>query len=113
MRRRSWPPYYPPSAATATPQPCWRNRPQHSRLHVRPAANGVCTSLQNAFKVRLMSDEAKRADVFLVNQGLAASRAEAQAAIRAGNVTADGEQVRKAAQKLQSHMSVSYQPPHP
>jgi 23S rRNA (cytidine1920-2'-O)/16S rRNA (cytidine1409-2'-O)-methyltransferase len=60
-----------------------------------------------------MTDEAKRADVFLVNQGLAASRAEAQAAIRAGHVTVDGEQVRKAAQKLQSHMNVSYQPPHP
>jgi 23S rRNA (cytidine1920-2'-O)/16S rRNA (cytidine1409-2'-O)-methyltransferase len=60
-----------------------------------------------------MSDEAKRADVFLVNQGLAASRAEAQAAIRAGHVTVDGEQVKKAAQKLQSHMNVSYQPPHP
>jgi 23S rRNA (cytidine1920-2'-O)/16S rRNA (cytidine1409-2'-O)-methyltransferase len=60
-----------------------------------------------------MADDGKRADVFLVNQGLAASRAEAQAAIRAGHVTVDGEQVRKAAQKLQSHMNVSYQPPHP
>ena len=60
-----------------------------------------------------MPDEGKRADVFLVNQGLAASRAEAQAAIRAGQVVADGEQVRKAAQKLQSHMNVSYQPAHP
>ena len=60
-----------------------------------------------------MPDESKRADVFLVNKGLAASRAEAQAAIRAGHVSADGEQVRKAAQKLQSHMNVSYQPPHP
>ena len=60
-----------------------------------------------------MPDESKRADVFLVNQGLAASRAEAQAAIRAGHVSVDGEQVKKAAQKLQSHMNVSYQPPHP
>jgi len=60
-----------------------------------------------------MSDESKRADVFLVNQGLAASRAEAQAAIRAGHVSVDGEQVRKAAQKLQTHMNISYQPPHP
>jgi len=60
-----------------------------------------------------MPDETKRADVFLVNKGLAASRAEAQAAIRAGHVSADGEQVKKAAQKLQSHMNVSYQPAHP
>jgi 23S rRNA (cytidine1920-2'-O)/16S rRNA (cytidine1409-2'-O)-methyltransferase len=60
-----------------------------------------------------MQDDAKRADVFLVNQGLAASRAEAQAAIRAGNVSVDGELVKKAAQKLQSPISVSYQPPHP
>jgi 23S rRNA (cytidine1920-2'-O)/16S rRNA (cytidine1409-2'-O)-methyltransferase len=60
-----------------------------------------------------MADDGKRADVFLVNRGLAASRAEAQAAIRAGHVSVDGEQVRKAAQKLQSHMNISYQPPHP
>jgi 23S rRNA (cytidine1920-2'-O)/16S rRNA (cytidine1409-2'-O)-methyltransferase len=60
-----------------------------------------------------MADDGKRADVFLVNQGLATSRAEAQAAIRAGHVSVDGEQVRKAAQKLQSHMNISYQPPHP
>ena len=60
-----------------------------------------------------MSDENKRADVFLVNHGFAASRAEAQAAIRAGHVKADGEQVMKAAQKLQSHVNISYQPAHP
>ena len=60
-----------------------------------------------------MPDEGTRADLFLVNQGLAASRSEAQAAIRAGRVTANGEQVLRAAQKLQSHMNVSYQPPHP
>src|SRR5262245_15960724 len=60
-----------------------------------------------------MPDEGKRADVFLVNHGFAASRSEAQAAIRAGHVKVDGEQVMKAAQKLQSPMNVSYQPPHP
>ena len=60
-----------------------------------------------------MPGEGKRADIFLVNHGFAASRAEAQAAIRAGHVTADGEQVMKAAQKLRSHMNISYQPPHP
>jgi len=60
-----------------------------------------------------MPDESKRADVFLVNQGLAATRSEAQAAIRAGRVAADGEQIKKAAQKLQSNMSISYQPAHP
>jgi len=60
-----------------------------------------------------MPDESKRADVFLVNQGLAATRSEAQAAIRAGHVSADGEQIKKAAQKLQSNMSISYQPAHP
>jgi len=60
-----------------------------------------------------MPDESKRADVFLVNQGLAATRSEAQAAIRAGRVSADGEQIKKAAQKLQSNMSISYQPAHP
>jgi 23S rRNA (cytidine1920-2'-O)/16S rRNA (cytidine1409-2'-O)-methyltransferase len=60
-----------------------------------------------------MPDDSKRADVFLVNQGFAASRSEAQAAIRAGRVTADGEPVMKPAQKLQPRMSIGYQPPHP
>jgi 23S rRNA (cytidine1920-2'-O)/16S rRNA (cytidine1409-2'-O)-methyltransferase len=60
-----------------------------------------------------MPDDSKRADVFLVNQGLAASRAEAQAAIRAGGVSADGEPIKKVAQKLQSGVNISYQPAHP
>ncbi len=60
-----------------------------------------------------MPAESKRADVFLVNQGLAATRSEAQAAIRAGHVSADGEQIKKAAQKLESNVSISYQPAHP
>jgi 23S rRNA (cytidine1920-2'-O)/16S rRNA (cytidine1409-2'-O)-methyltransferase len=60
-----------------------------------------------------MPGEGKRADVFLVEEGFAQTRAEAQAAIRAGNVSADGEVVKKAAQKLQSHVNVSYQAAHP
>jgi len=60
-----------------------------------------------------MPDESKRADIFLVSRGFAATRSEAQAAIRAGHVAADGEQVTKAAQKLQSHMNITYQPAHP
>src|SRR5262245_37117468 len=60
-----------------------------------------------------MPDEGKRADVFLVDRGFAASRSEAQAAIRAGHVKVDGEQVMKAAQKLQAPANVSHQPPQP
>src|SRR5262245_6312689 len=55
----------------------------------------------------------KRADIFLVSHGFAATRSEAQAAIRAGHVTANGEQVMKAAQKLQSNVNIAYQPAHP
>jgi 23S rRNA (cytidine1920-2'-O)/16S rRNA (cytidine1409-2'-O)-methyltransferase len=60
-----------------------------------------------------MTGNTKRADIFLVSHGFAASRSEAQAAIRAGYVKADGEQVTKPAQKLQSNVSIAYQPPHP
>jgi 23S rRNA (cytidine1920-2'-O)/16S rRNA (cytidine1409-2'-O)-methyltransferase len=60
-----------------------------------------------------MSDKNERADVFLVHQGFAASRNEAQAAIRAGHVEADGEKVERAAQKLTAGMDIRYQPPHP
>jgi 23S rRNA (cytidine1920-2'-O)/16S rRNA (cytidine1409-2'-O)-methyltransferase len=55
----------------------------------------------------------ERADIFLVNRGYAESRAEAQAAIRAGHVVADGKQVAKVAQKLSESMTIAYQPPHP
>lgn len=55
----------------------------------------------------------ERADVFLVSHGFAVSRAEAQAAIRAGHVQADGKKILKAAQKLSEHMAISYQPAHP
>jgi 23S rRNA (cytidine1920-2'-O)/16S rRNA (cytidine1409-2'-O)-methyltransferase len=55
----------------------------------------------------------ERADVFLVSHGFAASRAEAQAAIRAGHVEADGKKILKAAQKLSERMAIRYQPAHP
>jgi 23S rRNA (cytidine1920-2'-O)/16S rRNA (cytidine1409-2'-O)-methyltransferase len=60
-----------------------------------------------------MPDRSERADVFLVNHGFAASRAEAQAAIGAGRVEADGRKITKAAQPLHETMTIRYQPPHP
>ena len=51
-------------------------------------------------------DQSERADVFLVSHGFAASRAEAQAAIKAGRVTADGRTVGKAAQRLNGTMTI-------
>jgi 23S rRNA (cytidine1920-2'-O)/16S rRNA (cytidine1409-2'-O)-methyltransferase len=54
----------------------------------------------------------RRADVFLVEQGLASSRAEAQAAIAAGHVSADGRIVSKPAQLLRDAAFVEYAPPH-
>ena len=60
-----------------------------------------------------MPDQSERADVFLVSHGFAASRNEAQAAIRAGHVVADGQQVTKAAQILRAGMSIRYEPAHP
>ena len=58
-------------------------------------------------------ERATRADIFLVDHGYAASRAEAQAAIRAGHVSADGELVRKPAQALREDMQISYRAAHP
>ena len=57
--------------------------------------------------------EGTRADLFLVTQGFASSRSEAQAAIRAGNVTADGKPVTGASQPLYPGMTIKYQRPHP
>jgi 23S rRNA (cytidine1920-2'-O)/16S rRNA (cytidine1409-2'-O)-methyltransferase len=54
-----------------------------------------------------------RADVFLVEQGYAASRAEAQAAIRAGNVRADGKPVLKPSQTVAANAAIEYAKPHP
>jgi 23S rRNA (cytidine1920-2'-O)/16S rRNA (cytidine1409-2'-O)-methyltransferase len=54
-----------------------------------------------------------RADVFLVEQGYAASRAEAQAAIRAGNVSAGGKPVLKPSQVIALDAAIEYAKPHP
>ena len=54
-----------------------------------------------------------RADVFLVEQGYAKSRSEAQAAIRLGHVRADGLVVAKASQTLAPGVAITYEPPHP
>jgi 23S rRNA (cytidine1920-2'-O)/16S rRNA (cytidine1409-2'-O)-methyltransferase len=55
----------------------------------------------------------ERADLFLVARGFAKSRAEAQAAIRAGQVQADGIVITKPAQELHTEMKITYQPEHP
>jgi 23S rRNA (cytidine1920-2'-O)/16S rRNA (cytidine1409-2'-O)-methyltransferase len=60
-----------------------------------------------------MPDRNERADVFLVTHGFAASRAEAQAAIKAGLVEADGQKVTKPAQRLRGSMDIQYEPAHP
>ncbi len=60
-----------------------------------------------------MTDRSERADVFLVSHGFAASRAEAQAAIEAGRVVADGQKITKSAQKLREGMTIQYEPAHP
>ena len=60
-----------------------------------------------------MPDRNERADVFLVSHGFAASRAEAQAAIKAGLVEADGQKIAKPAQRLSESMNISYEPAHP
>ena len=54
-----------------------------------------------------------RADMFLVRHGFATSRAEAQAAIRAGKVTVDGRVLVKPAQTLREGAEVQYAPAHP
>ena len=55
----------------------------------------------------------KRADLFLVENGLAASRSEAQAAIRAGLVKVDGEVLVKPSKTLAEGMTIEYRKPHP
>lgn len=54
-----------------------------------------------------------RADVFLVEQGYAQSRSEAQAAIRNGLVSADGLRIIKPAQTLKAGAKIAYVKPHP
>ncbi len=54
-----------------------------------------------------------RADLFLVENGYAATRAEAQAAIAAGTVTRDGQVIAKSSQTLTGDMTIVYAPAHP
>jgi 23S rRNA (cytidine1920-2'-O)/16S rRNA (cytidine1409-2'-O)-methyltransferase len=54
-----------------------------------------------------------RADVFLVEQGYAKSRSEAQAAIKAGLVKAGGAQLSKPSQTIAAGVAIEYQKPHP
>jgi len=54
-----------------------------------------------------------RADIFLVENGYARSRAEAQAAIRAGKVSAEGKPVLKSAQPIPDGAAIVYEKPHP
>lgn len=56
---------------------------------------------------------AKRADVYLVEQGFAASRTEAQTSIRAGLVTADGQTILKPSQLLEDETAIVYHKAHP
>jgi 23S rRNA (cytidine1920-2'-O)/16S rRNA (cytidine1409-2'-O)-methyltransferase len=54
-----------------------------------------------------------RADVFLVEQGYAKSRSEAQAAIKAGLVKAGGALLSKPSQAIATDVVIEYQKPHP
>lgn len=54
-----------------------------------------------------------RADVYLVEQGHAASRAEAQAAIKAGLVRANGTLIDKPSRDIPDGAQVEFQKPHP
>jgi 23S rRNA (cytidine1920-2'-O)/16S rRNA (cytidine1409-2'-O)-methyltransferase len=55
----------------------------------------------------------ERADRLLVARGLFASRAQAQAAIAAGRVTADGSLVGKASDEISAAAIIAAQPAHP
>ena len=54
-----------------------------------------------------------RADHFLVEQGFAASRSEAQAAIRAGLVRVDGNVLAKPSKPIIAGAAIEYRKPHP
>ncbi len=54
-----------------------------------------------------------RADLFLVEHRYAQSRAEAQAAIAAGTVHANGKPIAKPSQQLSNDMQIVYAPAHP
>jgi len=53
-----------------------------------------------------------RADIFLVEQGYAKSRSEAQAAIKAGLVRAGGALLSKSSQQIVTGTQIEYQKPH-
>jgi len=55
----------------------------------------------------------QRADRLLVERGLFASRARAQAAIAAGRVSADGVPVRKASEAISTVAAIAAEPAHP
>ena len=55
----------------------------------------------------------KRADQVLVEKGHAASRSEAQAAIRAGLVTVNGEVLQKPSKNIAEGAAIEYRKPHP
>src|SRR5262252_9828508 len=59
------------------------------------------------------SNEALRADVFLVEHGYAKSRTEAQSAIRSGHVRINGQVVHKPSFQMAPNSSVEYIKPHP
>jgi 23S rRNA (cytidine1920-2'-O)/16S rRNA (cytidine1409-2'-O)-methyltransferase len=54
-----------------------------------------------------------RADVYLVDHKFAASRSEAQAAIRAGTVTANGQRILKPAEQIADGAEIVYVKAHP
>src|SRR5579862_9547033 len=54
-----------------------------------------------------------RADIFLVEKGHAASRAEAQAAIKAGLVRANGEVIDKPSRTIADGAVIEFHKPHP
>jgi 23S rRNA (cytidine1920-2'-O)/16S rRNA (cytidine1409-2'-O)-methyltransferase len=55
----------------------------------------------------------KRADIYLVENGFAATRTQAQEAIRAGTVSAGGERVLKPSQMIAEGTAISYTKAHP
>jgi 23S rRNA (cytidine1920-2'-O)/16S rRNA (cytidine1409-2'-O)-methyltransferase len=55
----------------------------------------------------------QRADLVLVERGLFESRAKARAAIEAGGVSADGQPVTRAAQRIAADAAVVAEPAHP
>jgi 23S rRNA (cytidine1920-2'-O)/16S rRNA (cytidine1409-2'-O)-methyltransferase len=72
---------------------------------------GAKSSSANIIKKGAMAKQ--RADIFLVKHGFAESRTEAQAAISAGLVRADGKTVAKPSQALAEDAVIAYEKPHP